>query len=237
MQKVNIKLKEKKVSKNWLASFLKFELMENFEFKTGQFVMITVPADMWEVKRAYSIASTNKEAKEKREICFYIKKASESWASKFLTQDIKEWDILEAKWPVWHFVDNKEINKYLLISTGCGVWPLIWHYKETLEENNFEKMVNIFSDKTEDEKVEIIDEVFKENNEKVKNILLLSREEKNIMWYRKWRVQSWLEEALEFLWDKNIKVLICGMPEMVDSITEELIEKWIEKSNILSEKY
>lgn len=225
------------MSNNNMSSFLVFDILEDFEFKTWQFVMLTVPADMWEVKRAYSIASPAYEAQKNYQFSIYVKKASQAWASKFLTQDIQPWQILEAKWPMWHFVDNEDTDKYLLISSWCWVWPVLAHYQRLKETQKYKKMVNIFWEKYVDEIVDSAKNKFTKDDSNTKSIFFFSREEELPDWSRKWYVQHALDEAIEFLEDNNIKVFVCWLPQMVDDIKQKLIDKWVDSNKIIFEKY
>ncbi|MBS8122037.1 FAD-binding oxidoreductase [Candidatus Vampirococcus lugosii] len=236
MNKAKISLINKISSKTNEEVFLMFKLIGDFEFKTGQFVMITTNIDNKNIKRAYSIATTNKLLQDKKQIGFYVKKASENGVSNYFTQIIKEGDELEITGPYGHFIDNEEIKNYLLISVGSGVGPILGIYEEIInEKNNFNKLVNIFSEKTEKNINGIIQKTFNSNDEKVKNILYLSRDK--VEGYRNGHIQDGLQEAIDFLGTKKIKVFICGKPEMVDDATNILLSKGIEKNNIISEKY
>ena len=246
---MKIVLKEKYLSPNRQTAYLVFQLTEKFVFKAGQFVMLS----NWQIKRAYSIATTPKEA-ERGLIWFYVKKVSETWMSKFLVEDIQNWDTLEMIWPFGHMVlDNvkKEFN-YLLISIWSGLGPVLSILTEIRWNENINleaiKVANLYWERyfssIVPKVIEDMSEIEKWWNWNVKNIIYLSREEKVeqltdlSLEFRRWHIQDWLEDALKFVWDAaKLKVYICWKPAMVDDIVAKLIDKWVIKDNIKFEKY
>jgi len=74
---MKIKLINKSLSQSNEVSYITFSLSNDFSFKEGQFSMLETEINGNKIKRAYSIASTNYEAKSNKTISFYIKKASE----------------------------------------------------------------------------------------------------------------------------------------------------------------
>ncbi len=236
MQKQTITLNQKIDSPSKEESFLIFDIQEDFEFKAWQFVMITVNFNWTEITRPYSIVSTPSETKQNKQISFYVKKASENWASYYLTQVIGPWDQVDIKWPVWHYVDNGNNKNYLFISTGCWVAPNLSLYKNIVYENwNYDKVVSMFSEKTSNNINRIIPETFSIYDKNIKNLFFLTREQKENYYY--WRITNYLTQNLEFFDNKKITVFLCGSPEMVDDIKPKLINYWISEENILSEKY
>jgi len=224
---MKIKLSKKILSKNSEVVYLEFQPEEKIDFQAGQFLMI----DNWNIKRAYSIASTPNDDK----ICFYIKKASENGMSKCLVEDIKEWDQLSVMWPFWHMVLKENKNKnYLLVSVWSGLGPILSIYKTLSKSWNFSKLVNIFWERYENTIVTNVLDELSVNNDKITNILYLSREKKE--WFRTWYVQESFEEAIKLLWKDTI-VYMCGKPDMVDVSVEKLIHLWIDKENIYFEKF
>lgn len=232
---MKIILKHKYLSPSTEVSYLIFEFDWKFEFKEWQFVMLWWEVYWNNIKRAYSIATTNDLAKENK-IGFVIKKASEFWMSKYLTQDIQVWESIDMTWPYWHLTNNFQQNNYLLISVGSGIAPIISHYVNLEKTNNYNKIVNIFGERYYRNIVPEFENIFN-NKTNIQNLIYLSQEENIPQWYYKWYVQEWIEKAMDFINSSDIKVFICWKPEMVDSVTEILTNKWIEKDNIKAEKY
>jgi len=222
-----LKLVDKKLSLNKEVVYLTFEYDKKIDFKSWQFLIFEVN----NLKRAYSIASSSFENK----IWFYVKKVSENGMSKYLVEDIKIWDSIKYEWPFWHMVLQKSEN-YLLISTWTWVAPMLSIFR-TLKKNwNYKKIVNIFWERYEKTLIyDVMDELRSYETENVKNYFLLSKDKKD--WFYTWYVQDKLQQAIDFLWKNNLKVYICWKPIMVDDVVEKLLTMWIDKENILFEKY
>jgi len=244
MINTKIKLKNIEKSSNWEVVYLTFDVDNLFNFDEWQFVMLSsdkLIKDNKKIKRAYSIASTNKLLQEKKEIKFFVKKVSENWMSNFLTKKIKKWDILNLEGPAWHFIDDWNINKYLFVSIGSWYAAIRPKYIKLINNdsklNNSNKIVNIIGERYIGDLIPSIKTEFSKQTDAVKNILFLSREKDIKDSMRIWHVQDGLEEAFAFLWWKDFITFICGKPAMVDSIEEFLIQKGISKEFIKFEKY
>ena len=237
MQKINIKLSEKQDSPNGEVSFLTFHIKWNFEFKNGQFVMLE-SENLKGIKRAYSIANTNQDCQNNKKICFYVKKASENGMSDYLTQKIQIGEQIEMIWPFGFYVDKQDIKNYLFLSVWAGIAANIPIYENLIQnDKKFEKVVNIFGERNVDKIPQILFDKISKQSKNVKNMIYLSKQDVKKDWFYNWYAQSWIDEALSFLWTKNIKVFICGKPEMVDDAVEKLVNRWVNKQNILYEKY
>jgi len=241
MIKTNIVLRFIEKSSDGEVVFLVFEPEKKFNFHEGQFVMLESIDYKYEwktIKRAYSIATTQKRLNEKNEIWFIVKKASELWLSYYLTKKIKIWDSLELTGPAGHLIDEKKYKKYLFISIGSWVAALHPQYiKLTQETKDFDKIVNIFGERYHKAILPHIEKLFSEQNNKIRNFLYLSKEEVLPDNYYHGHVQDNLEEALDFLWDTNFVAILCGKPVMVESVEKILLWKWLKKEQIKFEKY
>ena len=222
-----MKLISKILSPNKEVVYLTFQPENKVEFKAGQFMML----DNWEIKRAYSIASSPLD----NNLSFYIKKASENGMSKYFVEDINVWDEISSIWPFGHMIlEENETTNYLLVSVWSGLGPILSIYRTFLKSWKYNKLVNIFGERYEDTIVKDILEELSINNEKTKNIIHLSREEKE--WFETWYVQESFADAVKFLWEDTV-VYMCWKPSMVDESVEKLIDLWIKKENIKFEKF
>ena len=224
---MKIKLINKDLSPNGQIGFLEFKIENNFDYKAWQFVMLEVDSktliekiniDLSEeerqkilsqsfIKRAYSIASNPYFTKQNWIISFYVKKA---WVfSTFLIDNLQVGEEINLIWPYGHFTDEWKNKKYLFISVGSGLAPILSLYDQLKKEWNFDKIVNIHWDRFLDNIPSNILSILKENNDKIKNLIFLSRDENVNDWFLKGHVQDWLNKALEILNDKNISVFIC----------------------------
>lgn len=234
---MKIKLKNKTMSKSWLVAFLIFELPEFFEFNEWQFIMLETKINDKPIKRAYSIATTSRQCGQ-HEIWIIIKKTNDFGMSKYLVEDIDTHDTIDMIWPFWHMKNHKNNPNYLLISVWSWLWPIYSIYNNIIFEDwIFNKLVNIFWERFYEHIIPEVEEKFMINKNNIKNILFLSKEENIPNWYKRWHVQDGIEEALNFLWTKDLKIFLCWLPAMVDDTISILLEKWIEKENIKFEKY
>lgn len=232
MYNMKIKLIEKKLSGNNEVAYLIFEIEKKFDFKAGQFTMLNNGS----LKRAYSIASSPSLLK-KSQIWFYVKKASETGMSKYLTKDIKVGDELDMMGPLWHmFIKEKSKKKdYLLISAWSWLWPILSIYEDLVESWEYNNIYNLHQERFFEN---IVEDIFKKinsfQNNNVKNIFFLSKWEHKLC--EKWYIQSKLDDVLWKIKDKtNLEVYMCWNPSIVDDLNEKLKWFWIE--NIYFEKY
>jgi ring-1,2-phenylacetyl-CoA epoxidase subunit PaaE len=226
---MELKLKNKILSENKEVVYLTFSPENKINFKAGQFMML----DNWEIKRAYSIASSPLD----EDISFYVKKASENGMSKYLVEDMKVDDKIIAIWPFGHMVVEEDENtNYLLISVWSWLGPILSIYRYLIQTKKFSKIYNLYWERYENTIVkDILNEMKWFESENVKNTFFLSREEKT--GFENWYVEKWIEKALDFLWKDNLKVYMCGKPEMVDDTIEKLLSLWVNQDNIKFEKF
>lgn len=239
---------------------------ELFSFIEGQFMMLQTLIDDKIVKRAYSIYSTNQQLQDSQTISFCIKRKEWGLFSTRATQGAKEGIKITMTWPVGKFIDNGVHKDYLFISVGSGLSPCFSIYTYLLQSWNYHKIANLFGERYLDHIPDQVLQHYSIQNEKVKNMIYLSREveshkqkvDRSIMgdsstslslrseWRKSGYVQDWLDEALVFLHGEDydtmtlwhsITIFICGLPAMCDDVAERLLEKWFEKSQLVIEKY
>jgi len=219
---------------------IRFRPEDPMQFTAWQFVFLqrlwfTYP-DGKVMKNAYSIGSSYEEYEQKGVFSTIVKKSSETGMSAYLTQEIQSGDTMQCTWPLWHFVDPKTSNKYLFISIGSGVTPIVWLYKQLAASNSTAQIVNIYGERYAADILPSLQELFVNNNN-FYNLLYLSQDEVLPAHRKKWHIQDGLLDAFEILQDNNYIAFLCGKPAMVDEVTEILINKWLTKEQIVSEKY
>lgn len=124
--------------------------------------------------------------------------------------------------------DTNEHNKYLLVSTGSGISPMVALYQHLRKDTN-NVIVNIFGERYHRHMLPSVEQLFSESTSNVKNMLFLSQETEDLAAlpaaYRPGHVQLALDEALEHLGTKDITVFLCGSPVMVDDVKQMLTER------------
>ncbi len=208
----------------------KWEGIENFEFKAGQFV--TLSSDKFldnegkPVRRAYSIVNALYE-KEYLELVI----SKQIYFSKFLFEKVKEGDVLNLDGPYGLFLLKECAENITFIAGGTGIAPMI-SFIRTLREQKCDKNMWLFyssryaSDMAYKEELE----KYAAENPKFHFIPTCTRE----TWQgRKGRITEFLHEYIT----SNRDIYICGPPAMDKAIKEKLAELGIDKKNIHAEKW
>jgi ferredoxin-NADP reductase len=235
------------------VTFVRCKPEQVFSFKEWQFMMVASDhIHEWlgkPLKKPYSIATTNDELQTQWTIWFVVKKVCEWFMSEYLTDWINVGDVLHLQWPAWHMYGRWEQQKYLLVSVGSGLSPMVWMYNSLIAKSTTQNIAMLYGERYGQHVLSSTVALFKQSPTNSHNRLFLSREadsplpqdrtdELRERWIlQDWYVQNGLESALTFLWTKNISVFLCGHPAMVDDVRAKLVEYGIEGKNIQFEKY
>ena len=230
------------------VTFVRCKPESLFTFKEWQFMMVSSDhIHEWlgkQLKKPYSIATTNHELQTQWTIWFVVKKSREWFMSEYLTEKIAIGDTLHLQWPVGHLVDGWEHTHYLLVSVGSWLSPMIGLFESIVaKQQNTCKVAMLYGERYSTHVLPSVNQIFSWTSDTTKNMLFLSREQElgtrdeGIKNYREWYVQTGLDEAMEFLGTNDVSVFICGKPEMVDDVRKILSEKWVDAKNIKFEKY
>lgn len=219
-------------------AFLVFQVSETFCFAEGQFMMIECQTDSWLKKKPYSIATTNSTMQEKNLIGFYIKQASDDGVSHYLTQRIQIKDEVSMKWPVWHYIDRKLNNNYLLISTWSWLSPNLWILEKLLNDTSSTTIVSLFGERAREKMIDSSTQLLCTHDSRLTSLITYSKEWPVADRERSGYVQDHLNECLQiFGQTKAIQVFLCWRPEMVKEVEQKLLTYWISKDMITTEKY
>ena len=207
---------------------LKFEipadLESKFNFKAGQYITIKHQIKGEEVRRAYSICSSIKEG-----ISVGVKKVETGKMSSFLTTKIKEGDVLEVMPPTGNFVlQGKNV---VGICAGSGITPILSMVKTILLNNDNSKFTLIYGNKTQDSTMFYSD--IKQLN--INTHFVFSREK--VEGAKEGRIDR---NMLDVFSDKILSAdayFICGPGKMIDTVSDFLTTKRIEKSKIHFERF
>lgn len=245
-------------SPSWTVCFIRCKPDETFAFQEGQFIMIRaekiVDENGKQIKRAYSLATTQSELKEKGTIWCIVKQTHTGGMSGYLTQEISIGDSISIDGPYGHMVNTWTYQKYLLVATGSGLSPILWLYKAIVAKQPEAQVAMLYGERYLNMLLPSVVEIFSKNlvkeegqNWKIMHSLYLSKEEivnTEASFRNVWHVQDWLDASVAFLWDgksewgsADVQVFICGMPAMVDEVKETLMAKWFSKEKIVFEKY
>jgi len=129
------------------AVAISFDVSNNslFQFEAGQYITIKKEINGEQVRRAYSICSTNAEG-----VTIGVKKVAGGKMSTFLTENIKEGEVLEVMPPSGNFIIKGD-NKHIVgICAGSGVTPILSMIKTVLAQDSGNKFTLIYGNKTKD---------------------------------------------------------------------------------------
>lgn len=202
---------------------LRFEILSDleskFNFQAGQYITIKQTINGEEVRRSYSICSSNSEG-----ICVGVKHIEGGKMSSFLTTNIKEGDILEVMPPTGNFIlQGKNV---VGICAGSGITPIISMIKA--HNSNF---TLIYGNQTISSTMFYDD--LKELN--VKSFFVFSKEK--VDGAMKGRIDATLLESLSSNICSADDFFICGPGEMIDEVSDFLLKKGVERSHIHFERF
>lgn len=218
-----------------IARIIRLERKQDFDFKPGQFVMITHPGydpgENWnrQLWRPYSICSSP--LQDGIELCFSVKEPP-SFTS-FLNDNIEAGSIIKMKGPYGGFFLKDDCDEIILIAAGTGIAPLMSMIR-TLHISGDSRPVKLFYGYRNSSQFYYGRELQALCNESknFKLFTIASREGPD-----PGHVQRLLETS-EF--DENKErtdIYICGPPKMVDDAKEIMEREGFQKARIHAERY
>jgi len=211
---------------------LKIEFEEEVEFIPGQFVSMKVNDEG--LRRSYSIASLPKG----KEIELLVDIAPMGVGSKYILS-LKKGDFMEFLCFLGKFTIDEESlmkDKILFVGTGAGIAPLKPMIEDLLNNKKYTGRVNlIWGMRHEDDLY--WQEEFKDIQDRFGNFefkIVLSKPDTT--WVgEKGHVQDLINIKYKKL--TNMSAYLCGNPEMIGQVNNILIEKGLEKTEILFERF
>ena len=205
---------------------ISFDTLNNelFQFISGQYITIKHQIGGEQIRRAYSICSSIEEG-----ISVGVKKVETGKMSSFLTTKIKEGDVLQVMPPTGNFVlQGKNV---VGICAGSGITPILSMIKTILLNKDNSKFTLIYGNKTQDSTMFYSD--IKQLN--INTHFVFSREK--VEGAKEGRIDR---NMLDVFSDKILSAdayFICGPGEMIDTVSDFLTMKGIEKSKIHFERF
>lgn len=212
---------------------LQLELQNDLQFIAGQYVSIKV-MDKPESPcfRAYSIASSPT-LLPRLDLCLKVVEGGR--ATNWLNS-LTEGNDLEFLGPIGHFVYKGEKERAIFIATGTGLAPFRGIIEDELAKGNKRQIHLVFG--VRHIKDIFYKELFEELAAKHPNFtfdLTLSRPEDDSWSGNQGRVTNLLEK-LE-IDPENTEAYICGLKDMIESVTSVLHSKGLPETQIHFEKY
>ena len=125
------------------------DIKEKFKYKAGQYLNIKAMINGEEVRRAYSIFTAPYEP----ELGITVKIVPGGKMSTFLTNELKEGDILEIGVPEGKFVllaNEEKRRDHYFFSAGSGITPVMSMMKTVLEEEPKSNVYLLYGNRSED---------------------------------------------------------------------------------------
>lgn len=217
---------------NPYVKYLKFSVPEDFNFKAGQYLSLSVFLDGKKFRNPYSIATP--EGKKFTEFC--IKLVENGRASHFI-KNLKESDEIELFGPAGKFIinENSKNNDLIFISAGTGISTFISMIPSLLEKGFKNKIIFLKGFKNENEI--LYEREFLELKKRYKNFEFYNilNQPNNNGFENKGYVQDFLDKYVPK--DFQGHFYLCGLKEMIDNVVKKLKEKGVTEEKIFFEKY
>lgn len=237
IQIAKFRVKEKKYQTKEIVT-LKLEPIEpfNMDFKPGQFVNLYIQREGETLlARPYSIASspTNKEYLE------LTIKIIEGGRFTSRVASLNEGDIVKIGGPFGKsfFFDEEKMKDVVLIGGGTGVTPFISIIRYAADKNLGNKITYFYSARTMDSllyRKELEEIALKHKNIKV--VFTCTREESPEWKGERGRINIDMIKRYVDL-DSNKYFMLCGPPEMIKSLVEQLKSAGIKEEKIIHESW
>ena len=216
------------------------DLKKEFSFKAGQYVTLRTTIEGKEVRRAYSLCTppTNETFR------VTVKEVKDGTFSVLANNKLKAGDILEVHPPEGKFIfepeqDNRQ-HTYAAFAAGSGITPVMSILKTVLQVEKHSRFVLVYGNKTPDDTI-FFKELLKlqmEHPDRLFIEFIYSRTNEEKSHYG--RIDhSTVNYVLKNRF-KDIsftKFYLCGPEEMINNVTEILLNNNIKKEQILFELF
>ncbi|KGL62166.1 ferredoxin--NADP reductase [Polaribacter sp. Hel1_85] len=207
-------------------------LKSEFNFTAGQYITLQKELNGKEIRRAYSICSTQKS----EDLRVAIKAVENGTFSVYATSDLKVDDEIEISAPEGRFILNPEANKnYIGFAAGSGITPLLSMVKTVLETEPSSTFTLVYGNKSEADTIFLSElKGLKESFPKNLNLhFIFSRE--NV----KNELRGRIDQNVTNYFVKNMyketsfnEAFLCGPEEMIQEVSRTLESNNIPKENI-----
>lgn len=214
--------------------------LDDFKFTPGQYLSFRKEIDGEEVRRSYSICSS----KFDDNLSIGIKKVSGGLFSSWVLEELQVGDRIEAMPPMGNFcIEGKEGagKHYLAFAVGSGITPILSILKSTLKEDDKATFTLVYGNRT------INSIMFREELEALKNhymtrlslIQIFSGAGQEIALFSGRVDRQKCEDLLDHWVDLSTvdQVLICGPKEMLETVSETLVENNFPREKIRFELF
>lgn len=208
------------------------DIQQNFSFIAGQYVTLKTMIDKEEIRRAYSLCSSPKS----NQVKVAVKAVENGKFSTYATTVLKDGDQIEVSKPEGKFILKPTANKnYIGFAAGSGITPVVSIIKSVLESEPSSTFTLIYGNKSAQDTIFYNElNTLKENHPNTFKLqYVFSREhQENALFGR-------LDKGNTNYFVKNIykdisfdEAFLCGPEEMINTVSETLIENGFASENI-----
>ncbi|MEB3347722.1 ferredoxin--NADP reductase [Aquimarina gracilis] len=209
-------------------------LIDTYSFIAGQYLTIKTEVEGKEIRRAYSICSSPKSGKLK----VAVKEIEGGTFSVIVNNQLKEGDTLEVHPPEGQFLlqtNSTANNTYAAFAAGSGITPIMSMIKAVLEEEPDSRFVLVYGNRTVEETIFRDELLALQSNypERLFIEFVYSRSQEDDAHFGR------IEKPIVNLVVKNKfkevsfeAFYLCGPEEMINTVTDILVENGIEKDHI-----
>ena len=215
-------------------------LREKYHFKPGQYLTLRREIKGEDVRRCYSICSTDNDAY----ISVAVKKLKDGVFSSWVNEALKIGDSIEVSPPAGKFIyeqDNKDMKRYLCVAAGSGITPIMSIIRSILDGERQSTVTLVYGN----QRVSSI--LFRNKLEQLKNqylerlqlVHILSQESREIPLLHGRITYEKLSSMTPDLFDMAAmdEVFLCGPETMTNQLLENLVSDGIAKKKIKLELF
>ena len=205
------------------------KLDDEINFKAGQFINLSFEKDGTTYRRPYSIATPPSQ----KSIGLCVKLVPEGHLTPVLWS-LQKGDRVNIMGALGLFtMEEVDKEKVVFIGVGTGIGPLrsmIFDQLENQSQKEFRLIygVRYNGEHTYGKEFEMLEEI----HPNFKYIPVVSRPDSE--WEGR---QGYVQQNLDGIDTQETKAYVCGLPEMVDAVKEELFLKGMSEEDIIVEKY
>lgn len=211
------------------------QLIEDYAFVQGQYLTLKAEIQGEEVRRSYSICTSPLD----NDLRVAIKKVEGGRFSTYANEQLRPGDSLEVMTPMGRFytqLDANNENNYVAFAAGSGITPVMSILKTTLQKEPKSNFILFYGNRATDSII------FKEEIEALKNIFMgrlsvhhvLSREQQDSpLFTGHIDADKCMAFSKTFFDSAEISAFfLCGPGAMIEEVSNQLIERGVDKSNI-----
>lgn len=211
------------------AKSFRFPRPEGFDYKPGQYILVSLTVEGSVVTKPLSLSSS---PSEKDHIEFTKKLTGHPFSN--VLDNMKIGDAVVISGPFGKMTFEGEYEKVVLLSGGIGITPMISICKYCTDMHLDANIVLIYSNRAENDLVfkKELDEMM-HSNSNLKIVYTLTRASESWIGYKE-RISNKMiiNEVPDYM---ERRFYICGPPEMVHSMEETLASMNIQKEMVKKE--